>query len=1031
MTHTYPPFGNWQDFERFCRDFFERFWDVQSIQIVGRSGQGQDGVDVLAMLPGMTWRGIQCKVKTGGQLTRGEMKAELDATAGLSVTLEHYVFATTAARDAKVQRWARELGETVDFGVSIFAWNDFCDALSDPGYRPLLAKYFPSFALAEPAPDPTNPAEALHAFRSQHWSELLPLPSLAQARGQRHADLLLTDIYTALDVEATVRVTTSETEGDKPSGPADRGDSMTLPGDAAYLEALISHERSRLEAEHSEYTPDHLERRCRALEAAAANRRLVLVGAPGSGKSTFGRFLTVCLLGESLGRGEANLATLVGGGASQADEPGNGFVPWPHGAPLTFFVSLQKFQTSEHFPATGADGGAGHLFAFLESSGPKGAFFDRGLRQALRQDDGVLVILDGLDETPSAEAGREQLRQVICGFARAYPGCRLLVTSRPYAYASNSPWRLDAADFASVELAPFDEAQQRAFVGAWYRRLVARQLLDVSEQRQQQMAGDLVAQIERIAYLGPLAQSPLMLTMMADLHASNGGRLPTGGRAALYAGSVELLLDRWNETRDSDTKPTEALGMPLELIQVALQQLAFTVHRSRGAGEGETPEIWRAELWEALVGTREAHGIDGRADDRGIMNYLHQRSGILLGESESIYRFPHRSYQEYLAAAHLAANEFPELLDQVVSEDPELWREVVQLVVGQVKPFMAWTVVERLVPSGPPDDPSLDDPRFFRALLAGLAIREQKLTVNLARANAAKLDNVRDWLRRVVELGALEVPDRVQAGQILGLLGDDRAGVGLGPKGLPDIEWVEIPTGSFTMGSERYDREKPVHQEHVEGFRISRYPLTHAQYQPFIDDGGYTERWRSCWTKAGWDWKGDRAASDAYGHPFDLPNHPRVGVSWYEAVAYCNWLSETTGGVYRLPSEAEWERSARGVDGREYPWGATFNATLCNSMDGGPGTTTAVGLYPGGESPAGANGVGVRDASGNVWEWCSTKWRESYEEAAKDDLEGNSVRVLRGGGFADGSLSARCAYRVRFGPDDIFSIVGFRLVAPI
>ena len=1038
MAHHFPPPTAWQAFEGLCCDLFRELWNAPMTQKNGRSGQPQAGVDVFGLPSGSaSWFGVQCKQKLGSPVTLEELEAEIEKAKGFNPTLSHYIFATTAPRDQQAQKWARELTESSPFEVTVFAWDDICDALADVKYRDLLAKHFPSLTLVQPTVDITSPEEALHAFRCQHWSELLPLPSLAQARGQRHADLLLTDIYTALDITATLEVSVTLAHGT----PAQQGSktfeskSVGLPGERTYLKALIASEHSMLatgEALKKRHGgTDHRSRRIRALEATAANRRLVLVGAPGSGKSTFGRFLTLCLLGESLGRAAANLSTLVGdrGGDSEPEvEEKEGFVPWPHGALLPFFVSLQKFQTSGHFPPAGEGGKARHLFAFLESLG-EGAFFDRGLAQALRRDDGALVILDGLDETPSAETGRVQLRQVISGFVRAYPGCRVVVTSRPYAYRIDSPWRLDDAGFASVDLAPFDRGQQQAFVTAWYRRLVARKLLDVKEEREEEMVADLLAQIERTSYLEPLARSPLMLTMMADLHASNGGRLPGGGRAALYRESVALLLDRWNETREG-TKPTEALGMPLEQIEEALQKLAFEVHRSRGASDAETPEIGRAELWDALVSTRDAHGQGGAVDDREIMAYLHQRSGILLGESETVYRFPHRSYQEYLAAAHLVDNEFPDLLDKVVSEDPALWREVVQLAVGQVKPFMAWTIIETLVPTGPPaEGPALDDPRFVCALLAALSIREQKLGVKRSGVNEDKCERVRLWLRRAVEQGAMDVQDRAQAGQVLGLLGDDRPGVGL-VDGSPDIEWVEIPAGTFIMGGEMDDDEKPVHDEQVEGFRISRYPLTHAQYQGFVDDGGYGERWRRCWTEAGWEWKGERQGPATFGEPFELANHPQVGVSWYEAVAYCRWLSEKTGQEHRLPNESEWERAARGVDGREYPWGAKFDASLCNSEAIGLGSTTAVGLFPGGESPAGSDGAGILDASGNVLEWCSTKWRESYEEPADDALEGSFVRVLRGGGFAVGSYDARCAYRLRFGPVNFYFFVGFRLVAP-
>ncbi len=232
------------------------------------------------------------------------------------------------------------------------------------------------------------------------------------------------------------------------------------------------------------------------------------------------------------------------------------------------------------------------------------------------------------------------------------------------------------------------------------------------------------------------------------------------------------------------------------------------------------------------------------------------------------------------------------------------------------------------------------------------------------------------------------------------------------------------------MGSERFKDEKPVHDEHVEGFSIARYPVTNAQFQAFVDASGYTKRWRHCWTDAGWQDKGDRQGPRPAPSPFDLSNHPVVCVRWYEAVAFSNWLSHKTGVAHRLTTEPEWERAARGTDGRAYPWGPDFDPALCNTDETALGTTSAVGLFPDGESPAGDNGFGVRDASGNVWEWCATKHRETYEEPEDNDLGGSAVRVLRGGSFAGSNIFARCAFRYWNLPDFIYGLIGFRLVAP-
>lgn len=257
--------------------------------------------------------------------------------------------------------------------------------------------------------------------------------------------------------------------------------------------------------------------------------------------------------------------------------------------------------------------------------------------------------------------------------------------------------------------------------------------------------------------------------------------------------------------------------------------------------------------------------------------------------------------------------------------------------------------------------------------------------------------------------------------------------------------WVEVPAGPFLMGSRpdnplAADDEKPQHEQPMPyAYRIGRYPVTNAEFARFVEAKGYDNK--DFWTEAGWKWKGDRKGPARYGGEFDQPDHPVVGVSWYEAVAYCNWLTQTlrasgglaAGEVIRLPTEAEWEKAARGEHGREWPWGDEFDPTKANTAEGGPMHTTPVGQY----SPAGDSPYGCADIAGNVWEWCSTKWVESYKgydtrAEEREKLEGTDPRVVRGGAFGNASWLVRCASRYRLFPDGWLRYLGFRVVvAPI
>jgi formylglycine-generating enzyme required for sulfatase activity len=163
--------------------------------------------------------------------------------------------------------------------------------------------------------------------------------------------------------------------------------------------------------------------------------------------------------------------------------------------------------------------------------------------------------------------------------------------------------------------------------------------------------------------------------------------------------------------------------------------------------------------------------------------------------------------------------------------------------------------------------------------------------------------------------------------------------------------------------------------------------------------------------------------------PAGKEQHPVVHVSWHDAVAYCQWLSKRTGRAYTLPSEAEWEKAARGTDDRIYPWGDDWDAPRCNTCEGGLGGTTPVGAYPNGASP-----YGVSDMAGNVWEWTRSLY-QSYPykpEDGRENLVAKGTWVVRGGSWDFNHWFARVSSRLNPHPVDCYGNVGFRVVlAPV
>ncbi|MBN1814191.1 MAG: SUMF1/EgtB/PvdO family nonheme iron enzyme [Anaerolineae bacterium] len=211
--------------------------------------------------------------------------------------------------------------------------------------------------------------------------------------------------------------------------------------------------------------------------------------------------------------------------------------------------------------------------------------------------------------------------------------------------------------------------------------------------------------------------------------------------------------------------------------------------------------------------------------------------------------------------------------------------------------------------------------------------------------------------------------------------------------------------------------ERPQHRVYVPEFHISRYPVTNAQYAVFVRVTGLEPQGH---------WKNVQGRNVQI--PIGKENHPVNFVSWHDAIFFCEWLSRETGKFFRLPTEAEWEKAARGTDGRIYPWGdESATSELC-SFGLTVGDTTSVGRY----SPRGDSPYGCADMAGNVWEWTQSLYRSyPYDpDDGREDVRVRGNRVLRGGAFEDEIRHIRCASRLRKGPSSRDRFTGFRCVFP-
>jgi len=272
------------------------------------------------------------------------------------------------------------------------------------------------------------------------------------------------------------------------------------------------------------------------------------------------------------------------------------------------------------------------------------------------------------------------------------------------------------------------------------------------------------------------------------------------------------------------------------------------------------------------------------------------------------------------------------------------------------------------------------------------------------------------------------------------------------------IKLIQIPKGEFIIGStpsevdeqivnnpqsdkRLFERQLPQHELFLETYQISKYPITNIQFENFINDTGY----KTTAQVEGWGYHFDKEMKQINGACWNHPhgpksninnkkNHPVVMVSWFDTQEFCRWLSKETSKEYRLPTEAEWEKAARGSKGNIWPWGNNWDQEKCNSNNQ-VGTTTEVEAY----ATGGDSFYGCCDMVGNVLEWTSTtigkvepwpaKFTYPYNPSdGREDLNSNTRRVGRGGTYQRNADFCRCAFRFADMPKDRYSSMGFRIV---
>lgn len=779
--------------------------------------------------------------------------------------------------------------------------------------------------------------------------------------------------------------------------------------------------------------------------------RLALLGDPGGGKTSVVHILALAMAGELLHSPDDNLETLAKPIQRRAEEETPETQRWDHGPLLPIRIVLRELATElpDADAAIDANTLLGHVERQLQAAG-LGEFLPHLKQELLER--GGLILLDGLDEVPDAQDRRARIKRAVETFAETFQHCRYLATSRTYAYQQQD-WKLRG--FAETQLLPFQPWQIEAFVTAWYGQMTALQRLTAAD------AADRAARLTAAALNNPrireLAERPLLLTLIAKLQTEKGGNLPEQPEE-LYARAVDLLLDEWESTKprrnaNGSTEPEPSLAEYLRVgrdrIRKVLDRLAFEAHRDQADATG-TANIAGDRLVAALLAAAQ----DPDAKPQRLTDYLSHRAGLLNEHGNGIYQFPHRTFQEYLAACHLTDDDFPDQLADLAKQDPQRWREVVRLAAakaGRGSAATVWLLAETLCPEevdGDPQDTALplSATDAWGALLAGQVLSETVDLDRIAKRDASKRDRIRDWQLAIMRRQALPAVERALAGRSLDALGDPRPEVTT----LDGMQFCYVPAGPFWMGDDADKDAKPIHRVELPAYWIARHPVTVAQWREYVAASGQLPDDGDSLLGAG--------------------NTPAIWISWHEALAFCRWLNTRwashlpQGSHVALPSEAEWEKAARGglripdnlcitaigditstapprqgnniQPQRNYPWSERDLDDNRANTNNFIGATSAIGAYPQGRSP-----VGCEDLSGNVWEWTRSLWGEDWRTTAfaypyrPDDIaremlsaDGGVLRVVRGGGWDGPPYAARCTYRDRSHAGYLYDGLGFRVV---
>ncbi len=614
----------------------------------------------------------------------------------------------------------------------------------------------------------------------------------------------------------------------------------------------------------------------------------------------------------------------------------------------------------------------------------------------------AIFLIDGLDEVRDEAERIEMVRHVRNFIINNYPGQnRYVITCRTASYTAATRFvPIEGNDFTTFRVLPFDTGRIDEFLLKWYRNyekevLKKKEHLEAAALRRKDR---MMEAIKADSNILRIARNPLMLTILALIE-HEGGELPKN-RADLYGKCIEMLAGAWDKHRSLCQAGRADFMVGTEKIDddFVIEYLGPVATRML---ESSSPDIDYDELKEQLGKMfMKEMGIkmrQGRQYAKEFIEVMGSGSGILEEKSSSRYGFMHETFKEYLAARILSDHSTDPVRDLGNHLLDPKWREVVLLAAASMKPKDVTGFVQQITKQ--------DSKEFRNLVLAGECLMD-------VPSNKLKRAVVEEFIAKAREIAGGDHASRIRAelAEILAWLGEM-------PKDL--FAFIDIPEGRYQLSVGPFD---------ITGVALSKYPVTNEWFRKFVEAEGYSKL--EYWRREGRKWLiYTKALHPHFWHKkeWTCPSSPVVGVTWWEADAFCRFLTKTKddGYIYRLPDEREWEAAAAGFEAREYPWGK-WEEGKCNTLLSGIEKTSPVGLFPKGETPE-----GVAELAGNVWEWTTSDY---FQKKALEDFPfGERAQrlfkwqpVLRGGSWYDNPQAARCAARGRTTPEDRTDIIGFR-----